>query len=489
MKTEQFDDEFRKKLLGLDPSDEEVDRIYNYVSSHGNIRSYFSWAKILIYGLAASLLVASLSFNYVLNLNNKKLLSSLDSLKSKIVYNDLHSTPKQALRVDTVYINRYIEKSTLTDQPELLYSRQNSYNEIQQPNNDPLTDETVGNPNFRPTDSSGTAPNEQAETASKSIAQINASGTELNVNRPGNAVVKKEPFQVASEDNKPSDNAGDTNNDNFPKAGKTIKNYSSATDNSNNVPRGKESKNWLLSELNPIGISHFSFMGLKLPALKAPERLSSVNKDKPKYYSESIKSVLRKMDYYVGGSLGVGNKQVAGSILGELRITPKWSFQAGARWTEITGKSYDTAEQFGQETGRDFRALYAPYLAQNVDLLNIEQNCQLVQIPLAVAYHHEIIPNWALRFGIGTDLSVYSQKEIHFDYKENSQSFNKGEYNAKLAIKPFNDITINLGLERRSNKFLFRVSPYVNPQLRKTEFSGKDLLWGASVQVLYKLNR
>ena len=180
---------------------------------------------------------------------------------------------------------------------------------------------------------------------------------------------------------------------------------------------------------------------------------------------------------------------MAGSLLGELRITPKWSFQTGARWTEITGDSYDTAEQFGQQTGQDFRALYASYVAQNVDLLNIEQNHRLVQIPLTIAYHYEILPNWALRFGIGTDLSVNAQKDIHFDYKENSQSFNKGDYNAKLAIKPFNDITINLGLEHRSNKFLFRVSPYVSPPLRKTEFFTKDLLWGARVQVLYKFNK
>jgi hypothetical protein len=179
---------------------------------------------------------------------------------------------------------------------------------------------------------------------------------------------------------------------------------------------------------------------------------------------------------------------VAGSLFGELRITPKWSFQAGARWTEIT-ENYDTAEQYNQQTGQDFRTLYAPYVAQNADLLNVEQNYQLVQIPLTIAYHHKIHPNWALRFGIGTDLSVSAQKDIHFDYKENSQSFDKGEYNAKLAVKPFNDITLNLGLERRSNKFLFRVSPYVSPQLRKTEFSKKDLSWGARVQVLYKFNK
>ncbi|MCF0075261.1 hypothetical protein LZD49_32570 [Dyadobacter sp. CY261] len=491
MKTEQFDDEFRKKLLGLDPSDEEVDRIYNYVSSSGNITPHFSWTKILIYGLVASLLVGSITFNYVQNLTNKKLLSSLDSLKSRITSIELNSTQKTSLRVDTVYIDRYIEKTIAAqDRQELLYTRQSPHNEIQQPINNPITDKSVKNPNFRRADSPDIAPDQTAGTVAKSIAQNNASGAELNTGRSDNTVVKRGSSEITGNDNNPANKAAYTNKDDFPKAGKTIESYSSNTaDNSNNAAQAKESKNWLLSELSRIGNIHLSFTRLKLPVLKTPEKLSSASKDKPKYYSESMKSVLKRMDYYVGGSLEAGNRQVAGSLLGELRITPKWSFQTGARWKEITGDSYDTAEQFGQNTGQDFRALYAPYVAQNVDLLNIEQNYQLVQIPLTIAYHYEIRPNWALRFGIGTDLTVYSLKDIHFNYKKDSQSFDKGEYNAKLSVNPFNDITINLGLERRSNKFLFRLSPYVSPQLRKTEFSNKDLLWGASVQVLYKFNR
>ncbi|WP_031530307.1 hypothetical protein [Dyadobacter crusticola] len=491
MKTEQFDDEFRKKLLGLDPSDEEVDRIYNYVSSNGNVTSRFPWSKVLIYGLAASFLVGSLTFNYFQNLTNKKLLSALDSLKGRIDSLDLNSTQRTTLRVDTVYINRYIEKTIAAgDHQQLLYTKYNAHNERQQPINDPLTDELVKNPNFRPADSSGIAPNQTAGTVAKSIAQRNTSDPELNTNRSNNTVVKKGTSEITGNDNNPANKAAYTNSGDVPKAGKTIENYSPNTaGNSNNAAQTKESKNWLLSELSRIGNIHLSFTSLKLPVLKTPEKLSAVSKDKPKYYSESMKLVLKKMDYYVGGSLDAGYRQVAGSLFGELRITPKWSFQAGARWTEITARSYDTAEQYSLQTGQDFRALYAPYVAQNVDLLNIEQNYQLVQIPLTIAYHYEILPNWALRFGIGTDLSVYSVKDIHFDYKKDSQSFDKGEYNAKLAVKPFNDITINLGLERRSNKFLFRVSPYVSPQLRKTEFFSKDLSWGARVQALYKLNK
>jgi hypothetical protein len=491
MKTDQFDDEFRKKLLGLDPSDEEVDRIYNYVSSNGNFTPHFSWSQILIYGLVASFLVGSLTFNYVQNLNNKKLLSSLDSLKSRISFIDLNSSQKQALRVDTVYITRYIEK-TISDEnhQELLNTRQGSHNEIQNPINNPFTNELLNNPDFRPADSSGIVANQMAGTAEKSIAQNNATDAELNTNRSGHTVVKKASSEITGNDNNPANKVADTNKDDLPKDGKTISNYSPNTiDKLNGVAQAKESKNWLLPELIRIGNIHLSFTELKLPVLKTPEKLSSASKDKPKYYSESMKSVLKKMDYYVGGSLDAGSGQVAGSLLGELRITPKWSFQTGARWTEITGDSYDTAEQFGQNTGLDFRALYAPHVAQNVDVLNIEQNYQLVQIPLTIAYHYEIHPNWALRFGIGTDLSVYAEKDIHFNYKKDSQSFDKGEYNAKLAVKPFNDITINLGLERRSNKFLFRVSPYLSPQLNKTEFSKKGLLWGARAQILYKLKR
>ncbi|MHA4739569.1 hypothetical protein [Dyadobacter sp. MSC1_007] len=491
MKTEQFDDEFRKKLLGLDPSDEEVDRIYNYVSSNGNITPRFSWTKILIYGLAASFFVCSLTFNYVQNLTNKKLLSSLDSLKSRISSVDLNSTQKQTQRVDTVYINRYIEKTIAAqNHQELLYARHSSHNEIPKPINNPLTEESVKNPNFRPADSYSMAPDKTAGKVAKSIAQNNASGAGLNTYRSDDTVVEKEPSEITGNDNNPANKTGYTDKDDFLKAGKTIESYSSNTaDNSNTVAQAEESKNRLLSELSRIGSIHLSFTRLKLPVLKTPGKLSAISKDKPKYYSKSMKSVLKRMDYYVGGSLDAGNRLVAGSVLGELRITPKWSFQTGARWTEITGDSYDTAEQFGQKTGQDFRTLYAPYVAQNVDLLNIEQNHRIVQIPLTIAYHYEILPDWALRFGIGTDLSVSAQKDIHFDYKENSQSFDKGEYNAKLAIKPINDITINLGMERRSNKFLFRVSPYVSPQFHKTEFFSRDLLWGARVQALYKFNR
>ncbi|TDE13247.1 MULTISPECIES: hypothetical protein [Dyadobacter] len=491
MQTEKFDEEFRKKLLGIEPvtNEDEVDRIHNYVSSNGKIALHFPWTKFLLYGLAASLLVGSLTFNYIQNLTNRQLFSSLDSLKSRITSIDQHTPQKTALRIDTVYINRYIEKNIAPENnQELLYAQQTDPYQTQQPGNSVSLGESAIGQNFKAPDSSGITGSGTAGLSSKSSDQNNVSDLEIKNNASGNPAIKKEYSQIKSTENNP------INKDVYNNMNKLLttnptknseENIQNIRSNEGNIVNG--SRNWLLSELSRITKLYPTLIGLKLPVLKSPERLTSVTKDKPKYYAQSIKPILKKMDYFVGGSFDAGNSQVGGSLLGELRVTPKWSFQTGVRWTQLTGDTYYTAEQYSQQTGSDFRTLYAPYVAQNVDLLNIEQNYQLVQIPLTIAYHYQIFPNWAIRFGLGTDLSVYSQKLIRFDYKENSQSFDQGEYNAKLAVKPFNDLTINAGLERRWNNFLFRVSPYLTPQLRRTEYSKEDLSWGARVQVLYKL--
>jgi hypothetical protein len=210
-------------------------------------------------------------------------------------------------------------------------------------------------------------------------------------------------------------------------------------------------------------------------------------KDESQYYAQFTKSSTGTMSYYVGASFDGGNSQVGGSVLGEFRINPKWSVQTGVHWSQMEGDNYHTAEQYNQGTGKDFRALYTPYIAQNVELVNIEQNYQLIKIPLMVAYHHEIFPDWALRFALGTEFSVYGQRYINFDYKESRQSLGQGDYNEKVAVKPINDLTLNIGLERSWNRFLFRISPYVTPHFKRTEYTTDDICWGAKGQILFKI--
>lgn len=490
MQTEQFDDEFRKKLLDINlaADEEEVDRIYNHVSSKGNSASGISWTKVILYGLVASALIGSLTFNYIQNLTNKELFSSIDSLKTRPAFIDNEKPEKMTLRVDTVYVNKYIEKiifHKINQKP--LYAEETSSEPSKQFDINNESDDSIENLNVKKSDSTGVASNRSTDVSGKKYTQNDVNNSETDGIESADPLLRKNPSKNTISKKESFDKMSYALKNNLSQTTPTKNSASDFDENKlDNAGQIKESRTWLLSELSRIGQINSLSIGLKFPALKQPEKVIPA-KEKPKYYSQSIKSVLSKMNYYVGASFDAGNSQLGGSLLGEIRITPKWSFQTGARWTQIIGDTYYTAEQFSQQTGQDFRALYAPYVAQNVDLLNIDQNYQLVQIPLMVAYHYEILTNWALRFGLGTDLAVYSQKHIHFDYKENNSSFDQGEYNTKLAVKPFNDLTVNVGLERRWNKFLFRVSPYITPQLRRTEYSKDDLSWGARVQVLYRI--
>ncbi|MEO6687182.1 MAG: hypothetical protein ABIN24_14525, partial [Dyadobacter sp.] len=389
MQTDQFDDEFRKKLLDIHPvtNEDEVDRIHNYVSSNSNTAPFFPWSKSLFYGLATALIITSLTCNYIQDRTNKQLFSSLDSLKTHITYLDSQSSEKLTVRVDTVYINRYIEKYHLPDtRLESIDSEQAYVKAWELINNNTASGEFSKKASAAVTDSEKVAGSETEDLPQKRIDSKNLSDLKINNSTYSNNLLENNSVANRYSENSLSDNKGQKYNDS-----------------------GQPARTWLLSELSRIGKINPGLITLKLPKLRQLQKLTQPANEKPRYYAQSIKSILKKMEYYAGGSLEAGNNQFGASLLGELRITPKWSFQTGFRWMQVSGDGYFSAEQYSQRTGRDFRALYAPYVAQNVDLLNIEQNYQLLQIPLTVAYHYQMLPNWTIRFGLGTDLSIYAQ--------------------------------------------------------------------------------
>ncbi|MVM30932.1 hypothetical protein GO755_12895 [Spirosoma sp. HMF4905] len=105
MKTDRFDEEFRRKLLGLpaeaDPG--EVERIQGFVKANQPTLPGFGWGKLLLYGGSSLLLIGSLSYNVIQTYRNTHLQSSIDSLTHQPV---VQATPNQGVRHDTVYITR-----------------------------------------------------------------------------------------------------------------------------------------------------------------------------------------------------------------------------------------------------------------------------------------------------------------------------------------------------------------------------------------------
>ena len=87
MKTDQFDDEIRRKLLGLPAETDagDAERIFGYVQAHrpGGFGGP-GWGKRLLFGTGAALLVGSLLFNLNQYHTTKNLYVSLDSLRHQI---------------------------------------------------------------------------------------------------------------------------------------------------------------------------------------------------------------------------------------------------------------------------------------------------------------------------------------------------------------------------------------------------------------------
>ena len=105
MKTEKFDEEFRRKLLGLpaeaDPG--EVERIHGFVNANAPALPNFGWGKLLLYGGSSLLLIGSLSYNVIQTYRNTYLQSSIDLLAHRSVDPTASS---DLVRHDTIYITR-----------------------------------------------------------------------------------------------------------------------------------------------------------------------------------------------------------------------------------------------------------------------------------------------------------------------------------------------------------------------------------------------
>ncbi|WP_461094037.1 porin family protein [Spirosoma gilvum] len=138
MKTERFDEEFRRKLLGLpaevDPGD--VERIQGFVKANKPALPGLGWGKLLLYGGGSLLLIGSLSYNVIQNYRNTHLQSSIDSLSHRSVE---QASSSSVIRHDTVYITRSGKTTETTSFPNA---------SIQTDSPKPL-EEVVGNPSTK----------------------------------------------------------------------------------------------------------------------------------------------------------------------------------------------------------------------------------------------------------------------------------------------------------------------------------------------------
>lgn len=194
--------------------------------------------------------------------------------------------------------------------------------------------------------------------------------------------------------------------------------------------------------------------------------------------------------YRVGVGLILGGKNKVGeAVLGEVVFKQHWSIQAGIQTLYSPVYHYRDERDFDDQHLSTFRQVYVDQLPLTVTAEDIRQKTIGLQVPLQIAYYSPINLQWRLRLGIGTDLTIRDHNMISYSYKENSHIY-KGEFTqVELLENVFNNFTVTPAVERYYNKWLFRAGPFINSKLHIDNDNSKGFSWGMSVQSMYQLGK
>ncbi|PLK44936.1 hypothetical protein [Emticicia sp. TH156] len=262
-----------------------------------------------------------------------------------------------------------------------------------------------------------------------------------------------------------------------------------------------------ITQTEPIGLSKDNRVGIyAINSIPINQRMYLWNKQSPtiKYssaFAENLSAQKKRkrmnfssisldhLNYRIGISLNAGSEEVGGSLLGEVLLNKHWSINAGIKVLNVGGGSYFTAEQYEYDTKQDFRKLYAPFVPLSNDILNIDFQHYLLQIPLGITYRYPLRNDFTLLFSTTTDLNICGRQMINFDYKEDSRKFDQGNAHDKISINVLNNIEFSAGLEKKLNRMVFQAYPYLSTSLRETSYKRDELILGAKLRFFVNLGK
>jgi hypothetical protein len=420
-----------------------------------------------LYSTGVILLLSSLFFNIKQNYDNKSLLKINELLVQK---NDAKQAVKTQMvyQTDTVYLTKYITKWRTIDntiaQSNFEENLKTTDSQHFINNNEIIDKETKavlpspirGNQTYQNTVNINKLGVENKNNSSKDVENIQA------ISQTRNETIKQtfEPINVSE---------------------------NTATKEKNELVSDNKIQN--ISELNSIPFNQNAYLwtkqnpkiNLKMPVDALAQR---------QHITIKLPSIsLANLKYRVGVSFDVGNEQIGGSLLSDVLLSKHWSMNTGLRFLNITGKSYYTAEQYLFDTKQDFRQLYAPYVPVNDDIINLDFQNFLLQIPIGITYRYPLRNDFTLLFSATTDLDLYVRQYINFDYKEDNRQFEQGTYKSTLSKSLLNNLEFSAGLEKKYNRMIFQIHPYISAQLKETAYKKEEFVFGAKMRFFVNLGK
>lgn len=165
----------------------------------------------------------------------------------------------------------------------------------------------------------------------------------------------------------------------------------------------------------------------------------------------------------LGVSAGFGGDQQSKGGYGEVVFDNHWSVGIGLNKLHIQGGKFNNEEQFEKLTHTDFRRLYAPIVDPKNEIININQQFTVWQIPLNLSYRGLLGKGFAIIPAIGMDISISAQENTTFTYWRGVREIP----NVSDRFNPyprgwFNTYTFALGAEKSWKHVVLQAGPVLS---------------------------
>ena len=508
MKTDEFDETFRRKVESFHPpfSEDEIDRVQGYVNQHIHLSLWQRFGHVLTYSVGTLVILTLLTTTIFQANENKSLLNKISELNKELKQEptqtavNVKSLPIIVEKIDTVYVVKHIKhKITIDDDEEDIVTqpRVNSIEEAS-PKNDIEISENMVIASNNQSEKSFSNQNKvgiNKENFSKSNNQnkINANNKDVIEKKQSEPITQQNGFiNIKSGSNSKNQTSSEENTDKKRKYANqiTVNQPVNIIQNTTNQPILKEisSKTIGLKDLNSRG---YNQLGLS-PAISFAYRQLKTERwvdSSPKKSGFIMPQIsLPSLKYRVGLGSNIDNGQIGTSILTEVLFSKSWSTTTGINVSFLGFEHFGDEDDFKRRTEQDFREQHDLDLPLSSPIKDIEAHQVLFRIPLYLNYRLPLRKDFTILFSTGTDFDLYHRQITsfsHHDYiKENQQQ----GLTESIKVIPYNNWMLSTGIEKRWKRFSVQLSPYVSYQLKPLPYRKTDWMFGVKLNGFYRIS-
>ncbi len=498
MKTDKFDEAFRRKVENFHPpfSEDEIDRVQGYVNQHIHLNLWQRFGHIFTYSVGTLMILTLLTTTIFQSNENKSLLNKISELNQKLKQQSTRTSvkgtnsPVVIEKIDTVYVVKHIKHEVQVD----------DYQEsiATQPQENSIVDTPIENGN-------NLAENTAIVTiknSEKLISNLSKEDTDKdnfsnngNKNTSNDITNKKKRFEPTAQQNG------------------FVSNKSSSTYGSKSAPKYyAENKELIISQntdnqtssnqsaLNEVNLKALSLKDLKSkgynplglsPGISFTDRQLKtahwVNTSQKKTGFRMPQISLPSLKYRVGLGNNIDNGQIGTSLLSEVLFSKRWSMTTGFNVSFLGFERFGDEDDFKRRTERDFREQHDLDLPLNSPIKDIEAHQVLFRVPLYLNYRLPLRKDYTILFSTGTDFDISLRQITSFSHRDFIKENQQEDFTESIKVTPFNNWILSVGIEKRWKRFSVQLSPYASYQLKPLSYRNDDWLFGVKLNGFYRI--